>query len=120
MLALKRIAEQKIQEAIKEGKFEDLPLKGKPLPFNTEPAMPHSVRSAYKILKKAGILPEELQLRKEIHLLEELLCACNLEEEKQNFRQQLNKKQLRYDLLMEKRRSRSCRNYRGKIMRRLG
>src|SRR5579871_4708077 len=61
-----RIAEQKIQEAIEEGKFDNLPGKGKPLVFDDDPATPMHLRLANKVLKNAGVLPDWIQVQKDI------------------------------------------------------
>lgn len=61
-----RVAERKIQEAIEEGKFEDLPGKGQPLLFDDDPMTPPHLRLANKILKNAGALPDWVQIQKEI------------------------------------------------------
>ena len=120
MLLIERIAEEKIQEAIERGEFDNLPGKGKPLTFQNDPAMPDSLRTSYKILKNAGVLPEELQLRKEIHSLEEMLQECeNLNEEKE-VKRELNQKELRYNLLMERRgRTPAHRKYENQIIRKI-
>ncbi len=61
-----RIAEQKIQEAIEEGQFDNLPGKGKPLVFEDDFTTPAHLRLANKVLKNAGVLPEWMQLQKDI------------------------------------------------------
>ncbi len=61
-----KVAERKIQEAIEEGKFDDLPGKGKPIEFDDDPMTPSHLRMANKILKNAGVLPDWMQVRKEI------------------------------------------------------
>lgn len=61
-----RIAEGKIKEAIRNGEFENLPGRGKPLRLDDLSSVPEELRAAYIILKNAGIVPEELQLQKEI------------------------------------------------------
>jgi hypothetical protein len=60
------IAERKIQEGIEEGKFDNLPGKGKPIVFENEMAMPPHLRLANKILKNANVLPDWIQIRKDI------------------------------------------------------
>lgn len=72
-LVLQRIAEERIREAIENGEFDDLELKGKPLDLREDPFVPEELRTVYKILKGAGFLPKEVELRKEIAKLEELL-----------------------------------------------
>ena len=60
------IAERRITEAIQNGLLDDLSLKGKPIPREDLSAVPEELRMGYKVLKNAGYLPEELQLRQEI------------------------------------------------------
>lgn len=62
-----QVAERKIQEAIDEGKFDNLPGKGEPIVFTDDPMTPPHLRLANRILKNAGVLPEWMQLQQEIH-----------------------------------------------------
>ncbi|PKM79135.1 MAG: hypothetical protein CVU88_07340 [Firmicutes bacterium HGW-Firmicutes-13] len=62
-----KIAEGKIQEAIQEGVFDNLPGKGKPLNLEDMSNVPPELRIGYKILKNAGILPEEFRLKKQTY-----------------------------------------------------
>ncbi len=64
--AIARVAERKIQEAIEEGKFDNLPGKGKPLPMEEDATTPAHLRMANKVLKNAGVLPDWLQIQKDI------------------------------------------------------
>jgi hypothetical protein len=68
-----KIAEQKIREAIERGEFDNLEGRGKPLDLRDDSWIPEDLRMAYKILKNAGCLPEELELRKEVMNLRDLL-----------------------------------------------
>ena len=61
-----RIAERKIQEGIEEGKFDNLPGRGKPLELDGGDSLPLEVRMANKVLKNAGVLPEWIQVQHEI------------------------------------------------------
>jgi len=67
------IAERKIQEALRNGEFDDLPGKGEPLRLEDESGIPEELRLAYKILKNADCLPPELKLKKEINNLGEMI-----------------------------------------------
>lgn len=96
------IAERRIREAMERGEFDNLPLKGKPLPPDDE-RVPPELRMAYKILKNANVLPEELELKKSIHSLQELIRTCCDAGEEERLLKQLNEKQLRFNILMEKR-----------------
>ena len=73
--AIQIIAERKISEAIREGKLEARKWKGKPLPIEDDRFIPPDLRMAYKILKNAGYLPPEIEAKKEIQKLEELIAA---------------------------------------------
>lgn len=73
MNTLDQIAEARIQEAIERGELRDLPGEGKPLSLDDDSAVPEELRVAYLVLKNAGFLPPELQLRKEVCEAEQLL-----------------------------------------------
>jgi hypothetical protein len=68
-----RIAEQRILEAQRNGDFDNLPGKGKPLELEDLSWVPEDLRIGYKVLKNAGVLPPEAELLKDIHTLEDLL-----------------------------------------------
>lgn len=81
---IQTIAERKIQQAMTEGTLPDLShWKNKPLPPDPiPPQVPDDLRMAYRLLKNAGYVPEEIVLQKEIHQLEQLLVHCTDEREK--------------------------------------
>ena len=70
MLIFEKLAEDEIIAAMQRGDFRDLPGAGKPLPADDQANVPEELRMAYKILKNAGIVPPELELRREISTLE--------------------------------------------------
>jgi len=68
---LRRIAERRIDDAIKEGKFDNLsgagrPLKLEPLPADEDARMKWW---AIRILRQNQIVPDEVRLRKRIELM---------------------------------------------------
>ena len=83
--ALQRLAEERIRDAIQRGEFDNLPGRGKPLILEDDRHIPEDLRLAYKVLKNAGCLPPELELKKEISKAEELLSS--MEDEGQKYRQ---------------------------------
>lgn len=85
-----RIAEEKIQEAMRNGDFSGLPGYGRPLRLEDDSRVPSDLRMAYKILKNAGYVPEELNLQKEINSTKDLLKYCTDEKEKYQQIQKLN------------------------------
>jgi hypothetical protein len=74
--AIRLIAERKISEAIKEGQLDIKEWRNKPLPVTNDNMVPEELRMAHKILKNAGYLPPEIETKKEIQQLEDLLAAC--------------------------------------------
>lgn len=60
------VAERKIQEAMDEGQFANLPGKGKPIRFDDDLSIPVHQRMAAKILRNARALPEWIQTEKDI------------------------------------------------------
>lgn len=97
------VADEKIREAMRRGEFDDLPGKGKPLPPDNMAGVPEELRLGFKMLKNAGMLPEEMLLRKEMVTLEDLLATCRDAGERVKLRRELSAKQLRYQSLMTSR-----------------
>ena len=80
--AIQSIAERRIQDAARAGAFDNLPGQGRPLELEDMSHVPEDLRMAYKILHNAGCLPPELEERKEISRLVDLLEACSDEQER--------------------------------------
>lgn len=53
-------------EALERGDFDNLPGAGRPLLLDDDSHIPESLRMAYRVMKNAGVLPPELDLRREI------------------------------------------------------
>ena len=96
------IAEGKIREAMRSGEFDNLPNKGKPLNLDDTAHIPADLRAAYTILKNASVLPEEIELKKEIMSLQKMIDSCH-GEERGLLQRKLTGKILKFDMLMEKR-----------------
>ena len=106
MDAITLIAERKILEAMENGAFDNLPGKGRPIPRDEDAAgVPEDLRMAYKILKNAGFLPPELELRRERLALEDLLRTCPDETERDDLRRRLSHVSLHYEILAERNRA---------------
>ena len=98
-----RMAEERIREAQKNGVFENLAGKGKPLVFEDLSLVPADLRLAYHVLKNAHVVPPEVELRKEIRSLRDLLVYIQDESERKAIAKEIGWKIIRLDLL--KRRS---------------
>jgi excinuclease UvrABC nuclease subunit len=75
--AIRAIAERKISEAIQQGWFNIESWHNRPLPMTSDSMIPEELRMAYKVLKNAGYLPPEIETKKEIQQIEDLLSTCD-------------------------------------------
>lgn len=107
-----KIVEEKIREAQQKGELDNLPGQGKPLNLDDLSGIPEDLRAGYSILKNAGVIPEEMELKKEILSLQDLIDACHDDDERTRLRQKLTEKTLRFNSLMEKRNMKSSSAYR--------
>ena len=87
---LARIVEERIQRAQEAGVFENLPGKGQPLHLEDDSSIPQDLRLAYKILRNSNHLPIEMEMRKEIFSLRQLLKVVGDEEVRHELRRELN------------------------------
>jgi hypothetical protein len=78
--ALDALAEARIEEAMRDGAFDDLPGAGRPLAPDDDLLVPEEVRAAYRILKNAGFVPPEIELRRERAHLATLIAALDDDE----------------------------------------
>lgn len=85
-----RLAENRILEAIEAGQFDDLVGKGQPLKLEDDSNVPPELRMAYKIMKMADCLPPELEMRKEVIRLQDLVASLPDEAEKLKQMRRLN------------------------------
>ena len=67
------MVEEKIREAQRSGTFDNLLGKGEPLELEDLSSVPEDLRMAYHLLKNAHVLPPEMELRKDIYSLRDLL-----------------------------------------------
>lgn len=83
LTALHIIAERKIEEFFQKDGGPDLShWRNKPLPVEDMSNVPADLRMAYKVLKNAGYIPEEVALHREIVRTEDLLAHCRDEQVK--------------------------------------
>ncbi|MEN3109673.1 DnaJ family domain-containing protein [Uliginosibacterium paludis] len=65
MLLLDLLAEQRITRAMEAGAFDHLEGAGKPLPEEDLGLVPEELRAGYRVLRNAGFIPPELEMRRE-------------------------------------------------------
>lgn len=109
-----RIVEERILEAQREGAFDNLAGRGRPLELEDLGWVPEDLRIAYHVLKNAHVLPPEAELRKEIHTLEDLLRYIDDEGERRAMAKIIQEKVIRLDLLSRRSFSMGTVRYYGK------
>ena len=87
---LTSIAEQKILKAMEDGDLNSSKWKNKPLPLEDDHLVPEDLKIAYKMLKNSGYLPPEVEERKEIKRIEDLIAATEDEHERLRQMKKLN------------------------------
>src|SRR5947207_15894134 len=90
--ALRRLAERRIEDAMKEGKFDNLAGAGKPLELEPMPADEGARMTwwALRILKQNDCVPEEIRWRKAIDHLKSALTRASDEKKIREIVEQIN------------------------------
>lgn len=99
-----RLAEKRIEEAIDAGLFDDLPGCGEPLPKE----MLHGDRleiAGFRMMARAGALPPEILLKKEIATERARLRAADNEEERIICLNSIANLEMRLAMMLESRRA---------------
>ena len=94
-----RIAERRIIEAMENGEFENLEGMGKPINLENETWIPEDLRMVYRILKNAGCIPPELELRNEVINMSALINTIDDNKERLKKIRELNFKILRLNII---------------------
>jgi len=108
-MSFDKIVEAIIKEAMERGKFENLTGQGKPIDLTEYFNTPEDVRLAQSLLKNAGMVPVEIDHLQQIAVLKERLSVESDEAKRQTLRKEVEKKQLEFNLLMERRKRQSKR-----------
>ena len=90
--ALRRLAERRIEDAMKEGKFDNLPGAGKPIDLEPMPADENARLTwwAIRILKGNDVTPEEIVWRKRIDVMKGELAETRSERRLRQLVEQIN------------------------------
>ena len=102
MEIFQKIAERKIQEALENGEFDNLPNRGKHINLEDDCFIPEDLRAAYRVLKNAGCIPQELELRKEIVNLKDLIDTLDDEKERIKKIRELNFKIMQFNVMRKR------------------
>ena len=99
MFPFLKIAEQRIREAQERGDFANLPGEGEPLNLQDDRNIPEDLRLAHKILKNAYCLPPELDEKKKIRQMEDMLDNVSDEKEKYKLLKKINFKIMKLNMM---------------------
>lgn len=98
---IRKIAEDKIESAMKDGQFDNLYYKGKPIDLDRYFQLPPHLRMTYELLKNSGFLPPEISLKKNIEELKEELHNCQNRNDRLILSRLINEKTTELNILIE-------------------
>jgi hypothetical protein len=96
-----KAVESLLQEAIQRGDFDDLPGKGQHIDLSDYFNTPEDLRLAYSILKSADVLPEEVELLREVAALKEELALCSDEARRKQLHKAMEERMLKFNVMMD-------------------
>ncbi len=102
MFCYLKIVEKRIREAQENGEFDNLPGQGEPLNIEDDSHIPEDLRLAYKILKNADFLPPELEEKKEIRQMKDMMENIPDEKEKYRLIKKINYKIMKLNMMGKK------------------
>lgn len=105
-MSWEKLAQNRIEEAIASGEFDDLPGRGQPLPLDEYFSLPPSERAGASLLKSANVLPPEMELLKSIAALEASHARCADPTAKSRLFTEMQEKRVAFTMAMERRRRR--------------
>jgi hypothetical protein len=105
-MSWEKLAQNRIEEAIAAGEFDDLPGKGKPLDLAEYFALSPTERAGEAVLKNAGVLPPEMELLRKIAALEAALASADRADERGRLQAELQEQRVVFALAMELRKKR--------------
>jgi hypothetical protein len=98
-----RMAEAKIQDGLERGEFDGLPGSGKPLQLEDMSRIPPHLRLGYKVLRNAGVVPPEVELRREVYRLDREIAATRDPEALAELRRRRRDSDLSLAIMLERR-----------------
>lgn len=97
-----RMVEERIAAAQQAGIFDSLPGNGKPLDLEDLSRVPEHLRVSYHLLKNANMLPPELELKKRILSLQDLLGVTGDKPTQEAIIKEIREKLIHMDILQRR------------------
>ena len=105
-MSWEKLAQNRIEEAIAAGEFDDLPGRGQPLDLDAYFALSPTERAGAAMLKNANVLPPEMELLKQIAALEAAHEQASDPAEKARLFTEAQEKRVTFTMAMERRKRR--------------
>jgi hypothetical protein len=99
-----RLAEERIQQAMQEGAFDNLDGEGKPLPPDPFFRLPEEIRLAARVMTMCGCAPHELTLLRDLNEARRHLADPGTTEEKAQRMREYSEAELKYNVAMDRHR----------------
>jgi hypothetical protein len=99
-MGLERIAEHRIREAMRDGAFDHLPARGV-IDLEEYFTLPVELRMAYSVLRSAGMVPQEVELLREIERLQTALEETRDERQRATLGRLLADTRLKLDIAFD-------------------
>jgi hypothetical protein len=104
--AVRLAIEELIQKWLAENPNERLPGTGQPLYLDEYFRWPEDLRLAYSLLKNSGLVPEEVELLREIGQLKKRLAESNDELSRKELRTRIQEQEVALNIKLERHRKR--------------
>ena len=105
-MSWEKLAQNRIEEAIAQGEFDDLPGRGQPLNLDEYFALSPTERAGAALLKNAGVRPPEVELLQAVARCEAAVAATSDPAERARRDAELQEKRVALALALERRRAR--------------
>src|SRR5688572_17236594 len=99
-----KLAQNRIEEAIAAGEFENLPGRGQPLDLTDYFSRPSAERAGVSLLQNAGVLPPEIELLQLAANVEKALTRCTDPAQQARLNAELQEHRVAFAMAMERRR----------------
>jgi len=101
---LAKVAERRILEALESGELDRFAGKGEPMPPEDDLSnVPEHLRAGYRLLKSHGFVPEEVDARRGLLRIDDLIAACTDPAERDSLEERRRREALKLSLLLERR-----------------
>jgi hypothetical protein len=98
-----KLAEKRIREAQENGVFDNLEGKGCPIDLRDYFKLPPEERMGLRLLRNAGMVPVEVDLKREIDNLKQQCAAESNLRRRSQLKREINEKSVYLNILIERR-----------------